>query len=210
MNNPLGNLKPLKAQMESKNWSIDAFDFRYKKEKYIVLVKLYEKDERKPKYALLKLEFCKSDDITDSLETPANIQGLMIDAKKIREFFGIEYSENLGEILAQFATLLGGYIPIEIGKKTEEQKNAMVHSLSISDREDPNAIYCYKAQRNGKGSNGEQRHRTHFNGEKTKLLRPILFDKLNEDPTISFCYSTDLTDSKTDEEIIANFGDRHN
>lgn len=76
----------------------------------------------------------------------------------------------------------------------------MVKSLSISDSEDPNKIYCYKIRRN---SNGEKR--SDFNSDKTKLLRPGLFRKFEYEPGVSFCYSDDLLKENDDSTILYNF-----
>ncbi|HEX6594121.1 MAG TPA: DUF6037 family protein [Bacillota bacterium] len=46
--------------MEEKGRWIDSFLFRYKQQDFVVLVKLYEDDEVKPDYALLKIEFFKA------------------------------------------------------------------------------------------------------------------------------------------------------
>ena len=76
----------------------------------------------------------------------------------------------------------------------------MVKSLSISDSEDPNKIYCYKIRRNPNGGK-----RSDFNSDKTKLLRPILYRKFENDPSISFCYSDDPLKKNDDKTILCNF-----
>lgn len=40
----------------------------------------------------------------------ANVNGLLIDAKTLRTYFGIEYFENLGDILSRFADRLNDFI----------------------------------------------------------------------------------------------------
>ena len=76
----------------------------------------------------------------------------------------------------------------------------MVKSLSISDSEDPNKIYCYKMRRNPNG-----RKRSDFNSDKTKLLRPILFKKFENESGVSFCYSDDPLKENDDSTILSNF-----
>ena len=52
------NLPKLLSSMEKKEWVIDSFLFNYKKEDYVVILKLYSDTERKPsEYAKVKLEF---------------------------------------------------------------------------------------------------------------------------------------------------------
>ena len=79
---------------------IDAFNFEYKDTKYIVLTKL-----NLPKvetFELLKVEIFKENDFKNSLTLPLNVNGFLkdyLDIKKLRIFFNIEYSENLGKII---------------------------------------------------------------------------------------------------------------
>ncbi|TON79336.1 DUF6037 family protein, partial [Vibrio parahaemolyticus] len=73
---------------------IEAFPFEYKNIDYVVLVKLYQEHEVKlNRYALLKVEFLKANDIDDNLEVEANVRELLTDARTLREYFGIEWAE---------------------------------------------------------------------------------------------------------------------
>lgn len=207
---PLNNLKILKSDMVKQGWVISSFLFAYKDINYIVLVKLYLKDESKPNFALLKLHFMKESNFNDDLEVPANTCCLMTDAKTLRLYFGIAFSDNLGDILNQFSKNLGRYIPTEVKQKvTDNEKKAMVHSLSTSDAEDPNKIYCYKVRRNPNKLDGTPGQRSPFNDNKTRILRPELYKKLHRDKTLSFCYSANPRDEKNDETIILNWTKRH-
>ncbi|MGQ1944647.1 DUF6037 family protein [Ornithobacterium rhinotracheale] len=195
------NFKLLKKDMEEKGWIIEAFNFEYKKNKYIVLAKLYPNKEDKPKYALLKIEIIKANDSSHNIIIPVNSNGFMIDAKTLRKFFEIEYVENLGNLLQQFSLYFSNFIPTQVNpNKSEILKSIIVDSLSKSDGEDPNKIYCFTIRRHING-----RKRTPFNDNKTKLLRPSLYRKLKNELTISFCYSKNKDDENTDEEILMRF-----
>ncbi len=198
----LSNLNELKNDMVSKNWTICSFLFRYKSVVYIVLVKRFVgKEKRVNQYALVKLHFMKRADLNDGLEIEANSSKLLIDAKNLRQYFGIEYQDNLGDILKQFAKTFGKAIPTKISNNiSNEEKSAMVNSLSISDSEDPNKIYCYKMRRNP--NDGK---RSAFNSDKTKLLRPILFKKFENEPGVSFCYTDNPLKENDDSTILSNF-----
>lgn len=198
------NFRLLKQNMQSQGWIIEAFAFKYKKTDYVVLVKLYQKNESKPEYALLKAEFIKLNQNEESLIIPLNINGFIIDAKILREFFDIEYSKNLGNILQQFTKYFSNFTPIEINvSKSELLKRYILNSLSESDSEDPNKEYCFGLKRNPKNE-----FRTFYNDNKTRILRPTLYDKFANESTISFCYSKNLINEKSDKEIIYNFGKR--
>jgi hypothetical protein len=200
------DLRSLKVDMEKKGWCIDSFTFKYKQQNYIVLVKLYEDGEEKPQYGLLKIEFLEKENFNNNLLVHANSVQLLVDVKILRKYFNIEYSNNLGDILEQFNQLLSKHIPTEVieGKSSTEQ-TAMVYSLSQSDSENPNKLYCYKVKRNPKRKDSSLGERSPFNDNKTRILRPELYEKLKTEKNISFCYSEDPEDEKTDEEIINNW-----
>lgn len=202
----LNNLRLLKNDMKSKQWSICDFLFRYKGIEYIVLVKRFVETKKVNGYALVKLEFMKSDNIDDSLQVEANSYRLLIDAKTLRSYFGIEYAYNLGDILEQFSQRLGSSIPTKLPdmkKINDLEKKAMISSLSKSDSEDPNKIYCTGVKRNPEGQK-----RSEFNSDKTKLLRENLYNSFADDTSISFCYSTDISKEKDDVTILKNFANK--
>ena len=198
------NFKLLKADMIAKGWVIEAFPFNYKSRDYIVLAKLYEIGEKKPPYALMKVEILKSENINERLVSAVNTNGFIIEAKLLREFFNIEYGENLGDILSQFNEHFAQFIPAQVTLgKTPQIEEAMIASLSKSDSQDPKKLYCYGVRRNPAGEK-----RTPFNDNKTRLLRPTLYPEFSGDQSISFCYSIDIRDHKTDAVIIQDFSNR--
>lgn len=198
----LENLRQLKEDMRNKGWTICSFLFKYKKIEYIVLVKRFVGTEKRiDKYALVKLHFMKANNLSDELQVEANVKKLIVGPKKLREYFGIEYRENLGNILQQFTENLGRVIPTKMSENSSKmEKSAMVRSLSKSDSEDPNKIYCNKVRRNRDGG-----QRSEFNSDKTRLLRPMLFREFCNDKSISFCYYADKEMENDDATIIRNF-----
>ena len=212
---PLENLHALKADMEKNGWVIDSFKFHFKKVDYIVLVILYAPDEPRPQFALLQLDFLDVRNFEHHLLVPANAGGLMIDAKELRLFFGIRYKENLGDILEQFSFELGGYIPPAVNaQKSQTEKDAVVHTLSKRDGDDPGRIYCYAVKRNSTVRDKltgivRQQRRSPYNDNKTRVLRRTLYNRLGGDDTLSFCYSDDPSKNRTDEEIISSWASKN-
>lgn len=207
MVNIFGNLKLLKRDMDLKGWVIDSFKFNYNDEVFIVLVKLFLGNEKKiEKYALVKLEFLRQSNLNSSLELEANSNSLFVATQTLREYFNIEYNENLGDILHQFKQYFSKFIPTEVLEdKNEEQLRIIVASLSKSDSENPNKLYCYQVRRNGDNSNGNLAQRSLYNDNKTRILRPLLYSKLKDEKNISFCYSKNKNDENTNETILANW-----
>jgi len=67
------NLPKLLSSMKKKEWIIDSFLFNYKKEDYVVILKLYNDTERKPsEYAKVKLEFIRANNINESIQVYAD------------------------------------------------------------------------------------------------------------------------------------------
>jgi len=81
----------------------------------------------------------------------------------------------------------------------------MIKSLSISDAEDPDKIYCYKVKRNSIKSDGSLGQRSKFNDNKAKILRSALHQRLKEETNLSFCFSRNESEAKSDEIIIYNW-----
>ena len=198
----LENLRLLKAEMEKNDWIICSFLFSYKRIEYAVLVNRFtEKEKKKDRYALVKLQFIDINKPSKSLVVEANSKCLIIDTKILRAFFNIEYGENLGDILKQFTQYLGNNIPLQIPKEYSEiEKRLMVISLIKSDSEDPDKVFCFNIKRNPNGG-----RRTQYNSDKTKILRPNLFKFFSNDTNISFLYSSDRLKEKDDNYILKNF-----
>jgi hypothetical protein len=199
------NLLSLKQDMEQNNWVIEGFRFSYLNRNYIVLAKLFLETESRPRFALIKLEFIREDDLEIRHTFKANRNGFYdTSPRELREFFGIGYSENLGEILQQFTEYFSNFIPPAVTlNKPEHIKNSMVSSLSQSDSEDPSRIYCFDVRRNG-GC------RSIFNDNKTRLLRPQLYANFENDNNLSFHYSDSPGREASDTEILLNFANRNN
>lgn len=195
---PLENLKSLRDDMVSKNENFDIFEFQYKGKKYFVIVEVFEQD-KKPEFALGKLIFLRFENVTDKFETWANSKELMSNAKTIREFFGIDYSKQLGVEFQTLFAALGNAIPYAFSSKRKNKNKDILSSFVISsDPEDPNRKYCFAVRRTG----GTRRP---YNDEKTKLLRPKLYDALGKYKEVSFLYSNDPNDEKDTRTIIENF-----
>jgi hypothetical protein len=207
MKMPLENLKSLRDDMKAKKWIITSFLFDYKKEGYIVLVHRYRGREHKPKYALVRLEFLRKNNIEDNFIVHANAQKFLnVDPGAFRIYFGIEYNPNFGILIQQFYEQFAQFIPENVQEKpSPQEKDAMLKSLNKSDPEDPNKKYCYMVRRNPPRENGEPGQRSDFNDNKTRLRRPKLYEKLKDESSVSFCYSDLESDEKTDEEILQNW-----
>jgi len=205
MHLPLRNLKALRDAMRRQGWVVTCFDFTYKQRGYYVTVTDYINSPKPDGFALVDLCFMRKTDITDSLSVPANQGGLMVEAQTLREFFGIEWAENLGDILHQFTEQFGKWIPVEIEDLSEGQKKAVVRQLGISDTSDhPDKIYCIDVRRTGTRADGSLKERSSFNSQKSEFLRPELYAKFKDDLNLSFYYSIDPSAEKTDRQIIAS------
>lgn len=192
------NLRLLIMDMKENDSFIQTFWFSYKEIEYIGLIKRFlPKDNMKP-YEF-SLEFMKYPNIEDSITCIITYRSLQIlKIEKFKEFFQIE-SNKIGDFRKTFEFILNRSIPLKIQKDISPiHKSAAIRALSIADSEDPRKIYCNHVKRH----EGE---RSPYNSEKTKLLRPKLYEKLKEDKKISFCYYLNPDKEKTDAEILLNF-----
>ena len=185
------------------------FDFTYKQRGYYVTVTDYINSPKPDGFALVHLCFMRKSDITDSLSVPANRNGIMVDPPTLREFFGIEWANNVGNLLRQFTEQLGKWIPVDIKDLSDGQKKAVVRQLGISDTsDDPDKIYCIDVRRTGTRADGSLKERSSFNSQKSEFLRPELYVKFKDDLNLSFYYSIDPSAEKTDGQIIASVAAR--
>ena len=199
----MNNIGILLEDLRRNKWHITAFQFDYKDKNYIVLFEDITNLQLIANRYLALLTFIDKADETRILQVKANTYCFEIDAKKFREYFGIEYVQKLGDVFKQFYERFGKAIKkSHLTEFNEQTKQLLVKRLSYNDKDNANAICCYKVIRNGI-YDGKQRHRTPFNRDKTKLLRPELYNLFKADDTLSFCYRE--TAPLSDKEICLQF-----
>ena len=211
----IGNKKDKNAQiisllkdMEIKKWVIDSFFFPYKNKNYIVILKLYRENEKRPsKYAKATVEFIKQENVNVSIKGYIDFYNVHFDsAYEFCEFFGVEKGNANRDLFEDFSAIFSRYIPSEkvIVKSSEER-------LLIGRRTEgnnPNAIYCFDVRRNGKKEDGTPNGRSVENSNKAEILRPDLYKRYFSDTNLSFFFSDDPTEERTDREIIESFAKR--
>lgn len=203
----LKNVKRLRDDMRATGWIITAFPFSYNGIKYVVLFEDFKPTDEENKYMIARLTFIDESDLSRTLECLANSVRLKYDGtlSEFRNYFGIKFTENAGDIFEQFQNYLGRFIPDKWTKPNALAQKIMVRRL---DKAKPDAIYCYDARHNGVKLSGEPMQRTEYNDNKTRLLRPYLYKMLGQDSNISFYYSDKPEDERSDAEILAVFSGR--
>lgn len=203
---PMQNIPLLLNDLRNNHWHITAFLFTYNHRQYIVLFEDIENLRIVPNGFLVFLTFLDRADANRTLTTRANAYTFEIDARSFREYFGIEYANNLGDIFQQFYEIFNRAVPQGIVQEYDDElTRAMVARLSRNDGDGINNLCCYDVIHHSM-VDGRQRHRSPFNSDKTKLLRPNLFNLLGHDDTVSFCYRDH--DPLSDEEICARVAAR--
>lgn len=202
------NLPKLLSSMEEKEWVIDSFLFKYKKEDYVVILKLYNDTERKPsEYAKVKLEFIRANNIKESIQAYADFYEVHFNSlDEFANFFNINRGNANRNLFVDFSEIFSKFIP----DKKYEEKQGLIQRLQGSrcEGDNPNAIYCYDVRRNGE-TDGRKNTRSKANSNKAYTLRRSLCEKYNEDKNLSFFFSDKLEDERTDEEIIKQVAARH-
>lgn len=196
------NLPKLLNSMRAKEWIIDSFIFKYKEENFIIILKTYQESEKKPHpYAKAKLEFIRETNVEESIFAYCDFYEVKFHSvDEFVEFFKIAKGNADRKLFKDFSEIFAGYIPSE----KNENKSYELTKIQGSRCEgnDPNAIYCYDVRRNG-STDGHKHKRSIENSNKAQTLRPFLFNKYKADDNLSFYFSPDENDDKTDEEIIA-------
>lgn len=205
----INNIGRLKDDLKKNNWHMTAFVFFYKGRAYDVLFENNENIEtRKEKLASVLLTFIDTENPKRQLITEANQIKMYADARSIREFFNIAYSNNLGDILKQLFSYFVSFVPATIPPILEPRLEVEINQrLASRGAHNPNAIYCYDARRLGK-KNGEQMHRSIYIDNLTRRRRPELYNYFAAEKTVTFFYSEDPADELQDIDIIDRFAMR--
>ena len=198
------NLPELLNDMNRLGWIIDSFPFEYNGKQTIVILTLYTLNERKPsEYAQVKLEFISQDDANHSIKAYADFYEVHFNS--VREFFDFFDINRLDgnrfrEIFINFSECFARVIPMQkvINKPLLERE--LIGRRAEGNN--PNAIYCFDVRRNGRRSDGTPNSRSIENSNKAEMLRPELYHRYRHDPNLSFFFSDNLNEERTDEEII--------
>ena len=198
------NLLELLNDMNRLGWIIDSFPFEYNGKQTIVILTLYTPKERKPsEYAQVKLEFISQDDANHSINAYADFYEVHFNsAIEFFDFFDINRLDGnrFREIFINFSECFTRVIPMQkvINKPLLERERIGRRA----EGNNPNAIYCFDVKRNGKRANGTPKSRTIKNSNKAEMLRPELYQRYRYDPNLSFFFSDNPDEERTDEEII--------
>lgn len=209
---PLENLRIIRDELEKRNWAVEAFLFQYKKQEFVVLVKVLSDGEKKEsKYAIVNLEFIKMGNGNESYCAYADTTKIHVpNLTSFRNFFGIEYKDNPGDITKQFTEYFSTFIPNRVIKnKAPLLKNTIINYLN-NNREAGIGRYCFDFKRNGMKKDGTPKQRRPENNQKAESLRPDLFEKLKDYIEFSFCFSEDPSKGETDEGIYRRWAARNN
>lgn len=211
MSDPINNIGYLLEDLRKRGWHMTAFDFNYKDVFYIVLFENNDNIEnRKNAYASVLLTFIDLDDSSRRYSVEANQVKMFFNPKEFREFFGIQYSDNLGDVFKQFFSRFVPFVPPKAPTELDDRKNREIdHTLAGRGGHDPNAIFCYDARRLGK-RDGRQMNRSVFISNLTERRRPDLFKHFQNEPTVTFYYSSNEEDQISDVEILERFAKREN
>ena len=94
--------------MEIKKWVIDSFFLPYKNKNYIVILKLYRENEKRPsKYAKATVEFIKQENVNVSIMGYIDFYNVHFDsAYEFCEFFGVEKGNVNRDLFEDFTAIL--------------------------------------------------------------------------------------------------------
>ena len=202
------NIKLLRNSLRDNGWCITAFPFHYNGHDYTVLFEVIDGNRLKPQndMAIAVLIFHENGIPDHILEAEANSLRFFVDYRTIRDYF---YINGLGQFNTDdFYKYFGERIP-QASKNLQANEETLITSrLSEREGENPNSIYCYDVRRNGTRPDGTLNHRSIYNDNKTRLLRPTLYEEYKNDTHLSFFYSDNPDDKLNDEAIRMKFAER--
>lgn len=197
------NLVSLLTDMENKGWVIDSFPFSYNNVNTVVVITRYIEEENKPSgYAKIKVCFVLRKDISVCLRGWADLWEVKFDSSQdFRNFWHIQNRENPRNLFVKFAEHFARFIPTQkIEDKADDGERRIL--AGYAEGNDLRAIYCFDVRRNG-SRDGVQNKRSRVNSDKARLLRPNLYQHYKRDQNLSFFFSINPEDEKTDEEIMS-------
>lgn len=203
------NLKSLVHEMNLLNWMIYSFQFEYKKKEYFVLVTLYDQNESKPdKYAIAKIEIIDKDDTKRSIKGYSDLFEVhFATVSEFCSFFVVSPTGNCRDLFIDFSNVFNNFIPKNCNRKLNNQEEKII--LKRIRNENVDALYCYDVRRNGKNEQGKNNIRSNWNSQKAYILRKSLYNRFKDDMNLSFFFSPNQEDEKSDNKIIEQFHRRY-
>lgn len=209
---PLPNVIKLRNSLREAGYFITAFSFEFNHVESFVLFEDARVLGREAKYVSAVLTFRDLLNADRFVEVTANAGGIDLNNSNKREFykfFHIQYGK-FANFWQQFNEKLNSAISPVFHKPTDTSTvNAIIRQLGKRNNEpDPNAIYCYSAFRLPLDSRTNlQMHRTPFMDQKTRMLRPRLYERIHAEieQSVTFRYTADPTKELSDEEILRQF-----
>lgn len=190
--------------LRNHHWHMTSFPFNYKHIDYVVLFEDLDNLSLVNEGYDVLLTFIDCGNEDRRLSVKANSYHFKFNVREFREFFGIEYAENLGDIFQQFYEYFNHYIPTEINAHpTEQERRLIIERLNNNDND--NNTCCYKLMRNPIVE-GKQHYRTPFNDQKARMLKADLYAHFENENTISFCFREE--NELPTIEIMQNFANQ--
>lgn len=183
----------------------------YKNQRYIMIIIRFDKDEKHGQYEIAHLMFIKDGTMTPQLLVTVDNYRLHGSTKDIREFFGIKFDKNnLGTLFETLYQSLSHQLPQGYNVNAFQIPLIKKTSLTILNQRSPNnekdKWYGHHIMRLPVDGHGNQRYRSDYNSQKTKLLYPTIYDTLfKKDKTISLCYYDNQNMKRSENEILNNF-----
>lgn len=215
-NAPLSAIPILKHDMLRNGWIVTAFPMEVRGIRYAVVFEIYCNENPKPsgkwKFASVELTFRDIENPSRTLIIGANSFGIQ-KTVAAREFFGFSGWQKYNPWPNLYAAI-NRQIPEKCHEPSGIYKQAAVSAISQRGSErDPEATFCESIMRLGKTAKGEQKHRSIYNDNLTRLLRPSLYEKSRaaHDNTFSFRFRNPHEGEPEipDEVLLSYFGKRN-
>lgn len=197
------NLPRLLGDMERKKWVIECFPFIYKNKAYFVILKIYGPKHRKPsKHAKASVEFIQRNDCRVTITGYVDFYNVHFNSVvEFCKFFDVKIKNADRDLFDDFSVIFSQCIPTEKSFNKTPEENQLIGSRAEGNN--PNAVYCFDVRRNGTKEDGSPNVRSVENSNKAESLRYDLYKTYCDDHNLSFFFSDNPADERSDSEIHA-------
>lgn len=204
------NLKTYISAMKVEKRTFSGFEFRFKTSVYIGVLSITENDLKENKYAIAKI-FIYKNNLTNSLIVYPTWKDMSISPNiaAFYSFFEIDTAYNgnhFKELKKIFMSNVDSFVPSKFQHTlNRDVEELVVNTIVANDPKDPNKRYCTGIKLNGLKSDGKRKQRTDYNDEKSRFIKPELYEIVGNHKEISFNYSKNIEDKNDDPEILHRF-----
>ncbi|MFI3622635.1 DUF6037 family protein [Vagococcus fluvialis] len=201
--------------MNNEEFCLGRFNFNYNDVDCASIISIDKKDLNRSTYTS-KAKLIIFNQCNEKLEAYVHTKGLSFPYENYYEIFCDFFRITRGNGKTSFKILndsllnsMNFGVSIDVDNFGDTKDLLIEYASRKEDSKNPDRIYCTGLKLNSLKDDSTREQRTSFNDAKSRISRRVLYMEYGQDKNISFNYSIDKKDEKTDFEIIRNFNNNH-